>query len=114
MKKIIEKFLKNKFNVVLLIVQVIAILFLILGSMWDFAYILAVILEGVFFVLLGIKMFINNSKIRYKESLMQNLPIQKQEMESIQKSNVRKIKSNKFQAILYILMGILLIFFPLF
>ena len=83
----IKKFLKNKFNLTLLIVQACAILMFAFGSVWAICTIIGLIVEGVFFVLWGIKMIVGNKEIRKKEELLNSLPIGHTESEKMQKRN---------------------------
>ena len=112
-EKIIE-FFSNKFNLILTIVQVIALVLFGFGNVWAICFVLAISSEGVFFVVLGIKTFANNKQIKSRESMMGALPIKKAELEHMQKQNNRTIKLNKLQAVLYIIMGIILVFIGFF
>lgn len=114
MRKFISTFFKSKFNIVLFIVQVVACLFFILGSAWVGFVFFAIISEGVFFIILGIKTIVSNRQISQKESILAKLPIGQDEIDSMQKSNKRKMKSNKFTGFLYIVMGIILVFIGFF
>lgn len=114
MRKFILEFFKNKFNTTLFIMQTVACLFFVLGYAWGGFLLFAIISEGVFFVTLGIRSIISNREIVRKESIIAGLPIGQDEIESMQKSNRRKMKNNKFTGVLYILMGILLVFIGFF
>jgi len=105
-----REFFKNKYNLIMLIVQCVAILFFCLGNAWSICFIFAIFCEGAFFEVLGIAMLHNNKLITKKESMLHSLPMQKADIEDMEKRNKQKIKLNKFQAVLYIIMGVLLIF----
>ena len=111
---IIKINLSNKFNITLIIIQIIAIVLFVLGNAWSICFLIGISVEGVFFIVLGIKYFFDNKEISRREDLLESLPMQKADIEVMEKNNNRKIKSNKFQAILYILMGIILVFIILF
>ena len=114
MKNTLIKFFSNKFNLILTIVQSAAVLCFLLNNALTFLLILGIVLEGVFFIVLGVRMFFDNKKIRQKEDLMRSLPMQREDEASMQKNNTRQIKANIWQAVLYIVMGIILIFLVLF
>jgi len=114
MKNFLVNFFKNKFNTILFIVQVVACLFFALGNVWGICFLFAVMSEGVFFFVMGVRSIVSNREIMRKESMLTSLPIAEDEIESLQKSNKRKVKSNQLQGVLYILMGLLLVFIGFF
>lgn len=91
-----------------------AVLCFLLSNILAFLLIIGIVLEGIFFVVLGIKKFFDNRLIKKQENIISALPMQKGDIESMQKSNTRQIKANVWQAVLYIIMGIILIFIVLF
>ena len=109
-----REFFKNKFNLTLFILQCVAVLFFCLINVWSICFVFAIFCEGAFFIVLGIAILNKNKQISKKESLLHNLPMQKNDIEDMEKRNKQKIKLNKFQAVLYIIMGILLIFLCVF
>lgn len=114
MRDFLKRFFSNKLNIVLTILQVVVVVFFLFGNVWNTCLLIAIVIEGVFFVTLGIKSLFSNKFIRSQESLFEKLPMQKAEIESLEKSNNRKIKSNKLQAVLYMIMGIVLVFLVIF
>jgi len=114
MKNKIINFFKNKFNLILTICQVVALMLLGFGSIWQICFILSIVAEGIFFVVLGIKMLVGNKDILKDQEMYESLPLEQTEIERMEKRNVKTIKYNKFQAIMYIILGIILVFIVLF
>ena len=110
MKKFLKEFFSNKFYIVLTIIQSLAIIMLALGMVSGIFYALAIALEGVFFVVWGIRIFYQNKEIVKKQNLIDALPMSQSDIDTMHKSNTRHIKANKLQAILFIMLGIVLIF----
>ena len=106
----IKNFLKNKFNLILTIIQATALLLFAFSEVWIMCIIIGLLLEGAFFVVWGIKMLIGNKVIRQKEELLNSLPIGQTESEKMKKRNNIKIKGNKFQGIMLILLGLIIVF----
>ena len=114
MKKYISEFLKNKYNMALLIVQIIALILFGFGNVWSFCFILAIIAEGIFFIVLGIKSLFDNKKMKHNQEVLSNLPMEESDLSKLNKRNNIKIKANKFQSTIFIFLGLLLIFIALF
>lgn len=114
MKKLLKEFFGNKFNIVLTVIQVLALIMLVLGKVSGFCYLLAIAMEGVFFIVWGIRIFCQNKEIVKKQNIIDSLPISQNELDTMHKSNTRHIKANKLQAVLFIMMGIVLIFMLIF
>lgn len=110
MKKLLKEFFGNKFNIVLTAIQVLALIMLVLGKVSGFCYLLAIAMEGVFFIVWGIKNFCQNKEILKKQNLIETLPLTQNDMDTMHKSNTRHIKANKLQGVLFIMLGIVLIF----
>ena len=106
----IKNFFKNKFNLILTIIQALALILFAFGSVWGVCTIIGLIIEGVFLIVWGIKMFVGNKSIKSKEELLSALPIDQSESEKMQKRNKITIKGNRFQGVMLILLGILIIF----
>ena len=107
-------FFKSKINIVLVAVQVTAILLFLLGNFWSICFVLAVMSEGVFLIVLGVKTFNGNKQLKKKEEMLMGLPMDKLELENMKKRNSRIIKSNKLQGVLYIVMGLIFLFIGVF
>ena len=106
----IKNFFKNKFNLILTIIQALALILFAFGSVWGVCTIIGLVIEGVFLIVWGIKMFVGNKSIKSKEELLSALPIDQSESEKMQKRNKITIKGNRFQGVMLILLGILIIF----
>lgn len=110
MKEKIQEFLKNKFNIALLVIQTLAIISYLISSLGVFFVVLFFNLEGIFFLVWGIKIFksikVNNSQ---KEIIMQ-LPYSNEERVEMLKKMESTNKNNRFVAIMLILLGIVLFF----
>ena len=106
----IKNFFKNKFNLILTIIQALALILFAFGSVWGVCTIIGLVIEGVFLIIWGIKMFVGNKSIKSKEELLSALPIDQSESEKMQKRNKITIKGNRFQGVMLILLGILIIF----
>ena len=109
MKDLIDKFLKNKLNIVLLIIQAIALICLILSSVSIILNILFLLFESVFFVLWGILnlLFIKAIKKRIEEYSL--LPYSNEQLVLFIKSDKIQIRNNKFKGVMLICMGVFLL-----
>lgn len=110
MKKSIQEFFKSKLNITLLASQVIALFFLCFANKGRWAFVLTLVFEAVFFVVLGIKTIVKNKEIDKNTELQSKLAIENINMERLEKRNKLIKKSNVFQAILYFFMGLALLF----
>lgn len=110
MKKQLQQFLKDKVNMTICILQLLAIVFLCLCGVWQFATFLFLILEGLVFVFVGIRTLKQNKKIDREYELANKINIENVDMLKQNKKNNIEKKSNRFSAIIYFLMGITLIF----
>lgn len=110
MMEYLKKFLSRKFNIVLTITLLLALLFLAFCNVWSLAIIFSIVLLGVYLILLGVNNFLKNKEIVKSQEILEKLPFSESQIENSKKQDRKKIKSNKFQGILYILFGIILIF----
>lgn len=114
MKKELRDFFKSKLNIILTVLQSLAILFLCLCTVWNVAIILFLIFEGLFFAFLGVKTLQKNKKLDAQLELRHKIDIGQMDMEKEGKKNKLAKKSNVFSAIIYFLMGLTLIIIAIF
>ena len=114
MKDFLNNILKNKMYLTLTILQVLAIGFILFGYFWSIFFLIGIIFEGVFFIVLGVMYLIKNSKEKEKQAVLENLPFEKNEIEGLQKKTKRTMKYNKLTGVIYILLGLVLVSFYLF
>lgn len=110
MKKFFQEFFGSKLNIFLLASQVIALFFLCFANKGRWAFVLTLVFEAIFFVVLGIKTIVKNKEIDKNTELQSKLTIENINMERLEKRNKLIKKSNVFQAILYFFMGLALLF----
>lgn len=110
MKDLIDRILKNKFNIVLVIIQIVAVLCFLLGQRFVFGTVMFFILEGGFLITWGIKLLIEVRNSKYSEEIVNQLPYTQDQREYIFKKNKRDNKNNKFMAFMLIALGIVVIF----
>ena len=110
MKEYIRKFCKDKFNIVLLIIQILALFFLALASISYVFTILFFVMESVFFIVLGIKFLVGTKKLKNNQELYNQLPYNETQRELLKKNDENEIKNNKFRGVMFIILGIILLF----
>jgi len=110
MMEYLKKFLSRKFNIVLAINLILALVFLAFCNIWSDAIIISMVLLGVYLIMLGVNNFLRNKEIIKNQEILEKLPFSETQIENSKKQDRKKIKSNKFQGVLYILFGIVLIF----
>lgn len=110
MKNYIKEFLKQKLNISLFILEVVAIILFCLGRLEALFFSFGMSIQGLFFVVLGIKMIIKNKKIFNDYEIVQTLPYDKKYLDAQKKKTYDLIKNNKFLSIAFWCMGALLIF----
>ena len=109
MKKILQEFFKSKLNIIMAILQCLAILFLCLNSVWQMAVMFMLIFEGLFFILFGIKTLQKNKIMDKQLELIGKINIENIDMERESKKNKIMKKSNMFTSFIYFMMGATLI-----
>lgn len=110
MKDLINKLLKNKLNIALIILQLSAVVFFLIGQRFAFGSIMFFLTEGVFLILLGVKLLLQIRNSKYSQEVIDQLPYTQEQRDYIIKQNKRSNKNNKFMAIMLILLGIVVIF----
>lgn len=110
MKEKILKFLKDKFNIALIVIQVVALICYALSGVAEIFVILFVALEGVFFVILGVKILHSISLSRDMQEVYEQLPYTEEEKKILRKKQESASKNNRFVAIILIILGIVLFF----
>ena len=109
MKKFLQDFFKSKLNIILFVLQVLAIIFVCLASIWNLAVMFVLIFEGLFFIAFGIKNLQKNKKLDEQLELLSKISIENIDMQRECKRNNLIKKSNVFTSIIYFLMGAMLL-----
>ena len=108
MKELLKKFLKDKFNIALSIIQIIAIVFVCLAYLSPYMLVIALVLESVFFLVWGIKVF-HGIKVAIKNlDNMGKLPFSQAEIALMKKRAEYDIKGNKSRGVFFIIASIVL------
>ena len=110
MKDKLIGFIKNKFNIALIAIQLCALVFYALSGLWEFFPILFFVSEGAFFIVWGVKLLVEMRKVTTSQEILSQIPMSEQERLELAKRNVRIEKNNKFIAIILIILGIVLVF----
>ena len=105
MKDLLLKFIKNKFNIALIIVQTLALICLALTSIGAIFVYLFVMLEGVFFILWGIKGLNDSRKIFNMADQYAELPLTTEQKNYYRKKDLSNAKSTKSRAVMLIILG---------
>ena len=107
MKQKFIKFFKDKFNIALLIIQLVGIMSYFL-SKYMFFFVVFFFAESTFFVLLGVRLLVKNRDARYGMEIYDQLPYTESQKVEIRKKSESNAKNNKIMAIMLILLGIVL------
>lgn len=110
MKDKIINFFKNKFNITLIILQVIAFVSYFLGGISQFFVVMFFVLEGAFFIVWGIKFLVGIGDSKYSQEIYSQLPFSEDERQRIRKHGMMTNKNNKFIGAFMIVLGVILIF----
>lgn len=110
MKQKIIEFLKNKFNIALIVLQVLAIISYFLGSFSFLFMILFFMLESAFLIVWGVKFIFVNKGAKYQLEIYEQLPYTDAEREAIRKNSENNSKNNKLMAVMLIVLGVVLFF----
>jgi hypothetical protein len=109
MKNQIINFFKNKLNTTLVLMQVVALIVFLMNSLSVVFVVLFFLLEGAFFIVWGAKIFYEMShSMNQKETIMQ-LPYTDEERRRLMIQTERANKNNKYVAIMFILLGSILV-----
>ena len=109
MKNQIINFFKNKLNTTLVLMQVVALIVFLINSLSVVFVVLFFLLEGAFFIVWGAKIFYEMSHgMNQKETIMQ-LPYTDEERRRLMMQTERSNKNNKSVAIMFILLGSILV-----
>lgn len=110
MKEKLLKFIKDKFNIALIIVQALAVLSYLLSGLGVFFVMLFFSLEGAFFIVWASKIFYAINANKESQEIYSKLPYTELEKENLRKKNESINKNNKMVAIILLIMGIVLVF----
>lgn len=114
MKKALRNFFKSKLNIILTILQSLAVVFLCLCEVWRLAIVFMLIFEGLFFIFFGVKNLQKNKKLDENLELINKISIEKIDLEKEAKKNKFAKKSNVMTSVIYFLMGGILIIIAIF
>lgn len=109
MKQKIIEFLKDKFNITLIVLQILAIVSYFLCVYFVFL-VLFYLLESAFLIVWGVRYFVSNNNSKNKMELYNQLPYTNAEREQLRKSTEKTSKNNKMMAVMLILLGVVLLF----
>lgn len=109
MKDKIIAFFKDKFNIALITLQVVAIISYFLSFLVGFISYIFFVLESAFFIVWGIKSLISCRKNKYSMEIYEQLPYTTEDRISLKKQNEKNNKNNKFIGIVFILLGIIIL-----
>lgn len=109
-KKLFGKIIKSKLNIAILSIQILAILLFCLMSISVLFLMLGCIIQGVCFILFGVKIMAINKKIFEEYELVQTLLYNPKQLEDQKKKTYITIKNNRFLTIAFIGIGVFLIF----
>ena len=109
MKQKIMEFLRNKFNISLIVLQCLAIVCYFLSA-YVFFLVMFFVLESAFLIVWGVKYLHINRHNKYKLDIYDQLPYTDAEKEVIKKNNIANNKNNKTIAIMLIMLGVILFF----
>ena len=101
-KESLLKFLRNKFNIVLIVLQIVALLSYLLSAVADFFGVIFLLMEGVFLIVWGVRMLFSLRQINQQIEVFERLSTDAKAIEL----NRKRCKQNKKN---YIFMGIALI-----
>lgn len=105
-----KNFFKSKMNIVFFSIQALAILSLCFSEINGFFAIVAIFLEGVFFIIYGFSSFYQNKKVDKKTELYSMLPISEDEKKALSQSGDKGKKHNILKGVLFICFGVILVF----
>ena len=109
MKNRIINFLKNKFNIALIAIQVLALIVFLMRFLSIVFVVLFFMLEGAFFIVWGAKFLYEISHSAGKSETIMQLPYSDEERRRLVMQMQRTNKNNKFVAIMFILLGSMLV-----
>lgn len=110
MKEYLISFFKDKFNIILSLIQVMALILLAFFHISLVCTILFFVLESAFFVCWGIKIMIHAKRIKNNEEFYSQLPYTEMQVELLKKSAESEIKNSKFRGLMFIFLGVILLF----
>lgn len=109
-----KNFFKSKLNIALVVIQGVALLFMCFSALVSWAIIPALILEGVFFIVYGVRFFYLNKDLDKQSELYALMPIGDDERKTLASAKKRNKRFNKIKGIIYIIFGVVLAFIFLF
>ncbi len=110
MREYLKKFFKSKFNIVIAIVEAIAITLFIIGYFLSpICTYLFFLCQGAVCIMLGIKQLGTNKGITFNQQFYEELPYTESEKRALRKTDSSVIKNNKFLGISLIVIGSILI-----
>ena len=115
MRREIIRFFRNKLNVACVIVELIALLFLLIGSLgFPTCILLFFIMQGVACIMWGVRILKGNGDIAFTQQYYDELPYSVEQKKYMLRTDEKTMKNNKFTGWTVIIMGIILIFMWMF
>ena len=114
MGKIWKKFISNVYNIILAIIQVLALLSCALMNVAGVFVYFFILLEAAFFVVWGVKILVEARKILVRADQYADLPLTTEEKLYYRKKDINTYKSTKSRAIMFMILGavfVLLLFY---
>ena len=108
MKELWKKFISNKLNIALCVIQFVALLFLALVKAWMGFMYFFVISEGTFFLIWGIKTLIESKKILKMLEQYSDLPLTSDQKLYYTKSGMSNYKNARFRGVMMIIIGVVI------
>lgn len=110
MKELFKNFIKNKFNIALVVVQVLALIsWALMYANGVFTYFF-ILLESGFFILWGIKGLYDSKKILQRSDQYADLPLTTEQQVYYRKRDLATYKNTKTRAMMLIVIGIVVLF----
>ena len=109
MKNKIINFLKNKFNIALIAIQVVALIVFLIRFLSVVFVVLFFMLEGAFFIVWGVKIFYEISHSGNQQETIMQLPYTDEERRRLMMQTEKANKNNRSVAVMFILLGSILV-----
>jgi len=110
MNKFWKKFFTNGFNIALIAIQALALVFMGLMYVLRFFVYLFMLFESSFFIVWGIKILLEGKRVLNNADNYQNLPLTSEQKTYLIKRDVSNYKNVKFRGVMMIVVGSVLLF----
>ena len=110
MKEQIKNFFKDGYNIALVVLQAIALIFVCTSSLSPYFVVFALVFEGAFFIVWGVKVLHGNKLYLKSLDNLTQLPYSKAELDLIKRRAEYQVKGNKTKGVLFVIAGIVIFF----